>query len=180
MPDSKDFGDYTESRQIIPVKFKGQQGGYNHAMFLNDGPPIYGGRELWALPKKYAQPSLSFDKALIGTLDYGPVRVATGTIGFKHKTIDQASVRASLERPNYLLKIIPHVDGTPRILELIDYRLEDIVIKGAWSGPAMLEIEPHALAPIAELPAHEIISATHIIADLTLGLCKVVYDYLKP
>jgi len=42
----------------------------------------------------------------------------------------------------------------------------------------MLEIEPHALAPIA--PAHEIISATHIIADLTLGLCKVVYDYLKP
>ena len=131
MPDSKDFGDYTESRQIIPVKFKGQQGGYNHAMFLNDGPPIYGGRELWALPKKYAQPSLSVDKALIGTLDYGPVRVATGTIGFKHKTIDQASVRASLERPNYLLKIIRHVDGTPRILELIDYRLEDIVIKGA-------------------------------------------------
>jgi acetoacetate decarboxylase len=85
-----------------------------------------------------------------------------------------------LERPNYLLKIIRHVDGTPRILELIDYRLEDIVIKGAWSGPAMLEIEPHALAPIAELPAHEIISATHIIADLTLGLGKVVYDYLKP
>jgi len=44
----------------------------------------------------------------------------------------------------------------------------------------MLEIEPHALAPIAELPVHEIISATHIIADLTLGLGKVVYDYLKP
>jgi len=44
----------------------------------------------------------------------------------------------------------------------------------------MLEIEPHALAPIAELPAHEIISATHIIADLTLGLGKVMYDYLKP
>ena len=55
-------------------------------MFLNDGPPIYGGRELWGFPKKYAQPSLGPDKdTLVGTLDYGPVRVATGTMGFKHK-----------------------------------------------------------------------------------------------
>jgi acetoacetate decarboxylase len=52
MPDSTDFGDYTESGQIIPVKFKGQQGG----LFLNDGPPIYGGRELWASPRN--MPSL--------------------------------------------------------------------------------------------------------------------------
>jgi len=35
---------------------------------------------------------------------------------------------------------------------LVDYRLEDIVMKGAWTGPATLELEPHALAPIAELP----------------------------
>jgi acetoacetate decarboxylase len=36
-----------------------------------------------------------------------------------------------------------------------------------------------ALAPVAELPVLEIISATHIIADLTLGLGKVIYDYLR-
>ncbi len=47
MPDSTGFGDYTESGQVIPVTFKGKKGGYSHAMFLNDGPPIYGGRELW-------------------------------------------------------------------------------------------------------------------------------------
>ncbi len=58
MPNSTGFGDYTESGQVIPVKFKGQEGSYSHAMFLNDGPPIYGGRELWGFPKKYAQPSL--------------------------------------------------------------------------------------------------------------------------
>jgi acetoacetate decarboxylase len=45
-------------------------------------------------------------------------------------------VHASLIKPNYLLKIIPHVDGSARILEIVDYRLEDIVMKGAWSGPA--------------------------------------------
>ena len=53
-------------------------------------------------------------------------------------------------------------------------------MKGAWTGPATLALEPHALAPVAALPVLEIISVTHIIADLTLGLGKVVYDYLKP
>jgi acetoacetate decarboxylase len=180
MPDSTGFGDYSESGQVIPVKFNGVEGGYTQAMFLNDGPPIYGGRELWGFPKKYAQPTLGNDTdTLIGTLDYGRVRIATGTMGFKHKALDLDQVRASLEKPNYLLKIIPDVDGSPRILELVDYRLEDIVMKGAWTGPATLELHPHALAPIAELPVREIVSATHILADLTLGLGKVVYDYLK-
>src|SRR5262245_45222981 len=55
----------------------------------------------------------------------------------------------------------------------VDYRLEDIVMKGAWIGPATLELEPHALAPIAELPVRDVISATQIVADLTLGLGKV-------
>ena len=180
MPDSTGFGDYTESGQVIPVTFEGQEGNYTHAMYLNDGPPIYGGRELWGFPKKYAQPSLGPDKdTLIGTLDYGPVRVATGTMGFKHKALDLETVKASLAKPNYLLKIIPHVDGSPRILELVDYRLEDVVVKGAWSGPAALDLRPHALAPVSELPVREIVSATHLIADLTLGLGRVVFDYLK-
>jgi acetoacetate decarboxylase len=36
----------------------------------------------------------------------------------------------------------------------------------------------HALAPLAELPVLEVVSGVHILADLTLGLGKVVYDYL--
>jgi acetoacetate decarboxylase len=46
MPDSTGFGDYTESGQVIPVRFGGEMGGYVHAMFLDDDPPIAGGREL--------------------------------------------------------------------------------------------------------------------------------------
>ena len=30
MPDSTGFGNYTESGQVIPVKFKGQAGSYSH------------------------------------------------------------------------------------------------------------------------------------------------------
>jgi acetoacetate decarboxylase len=58
MPDSTGFGDYTESGQVIPVSFQGRKGAYTHCMFLNDHPPIAGGRELWGFPKKLAQPTL--------------------------------------------------------------------------------------------------------------------------
>ena len=82
-------------------------------------------------------------------------------------------------RANYLLKIIPHVDGSPRICELVEYYLEDIQLKGAWTGPGALSLTPHALAPVAELPVLEVVSAVHILADLTLALGKVVHDYLR-
>ncbi len=84
MPDSTGFGDYTETGQVIPVKFRGRKGGYTHCMFLNDEPPIAAGRELWGFPKKLANPSLRIEvDTLVGTLDYGPVRVPTGTIGIQ-------------------------------------------------------------------------------------------------
>ena len=180
MPDSTGFGDYTETGQVIPVSFRGRKGGYTHCMFLNDEPPIAGGRELWGFPKKLANPTLHTEiDTLVGTLDYGPVRVATGTMGYKHRPADVAAVKASLEAPNFLLKIIPHVDGSPRICELVEYYLDDIVLKGAWTGPAALSLVPHALAPVAELPVLEVVSAVHIMADLTLGLGTVVHDYLR-
>jgi acetoacetate decarboxylase len=99
-------------------------------------------------------------------------------MGYKHKVADHDAVLASLLAPNFLLKIIPHVDGTPRICELVEYSLTDVALKGAWTGPGALTLFSHALAPIAELPVLEIVSATHIVADLTLGLGKVVHDYL--
>ena len=179
MPDSTGFGDYTESGQVIPVRLGGVAGGYSHSMYLNDDAPIAGGREIWGFPKKLASPSLAADKdVLVGTLDYGAIRVATATMGYKHRTLDTAPVLAGMLAPNYLLKIIPHVDGTARICELVQYELQDVTVKGAWSGPAALELFQHALAPVACLPVLEVVSGVHILADLTLGLGRVVHDYL--
>jgi acetoacetate decarboxylase len=179
MPDSTGFGDYTESGQVIPVSFEGTHGGYVHSMYLNDHPPIAGGRELWGFPKKLASPVLEMETdTLVGTLDYGRVRVAKATMGFKHREADQAAVLAALKAPNFLLKIIPHVDGKPRICELVRYFTTDITLKGAWSGPASLELHPHALAPVADLPVLKVESALHFVCDLTLALGEVVHDYL--
>ena len=179
MPDSTGFGDYTETGQVIPVRLKGEDGVYVHSMYLDDEGPIAGGRELWGFPKKLAKPTLhDVIDTLVGTLDYGPVRIATGSMGYKHKPADRDAAIASLLAPNFLLKIVPHVDGTARICELVEYELTDVNLKGAWTGPAALTLSSHALAPLAELPVLEVVSGTHILADLTLPLGKVVHDYL--
>jgi len=179
MPDSTGFGDYTESGQVIPVTLDGVAGGYVHAMYLNDHPPIAGGRELWGFPKKLAQPVLDVEiDTIVGTLDYGKVRIAKATMGFKHVAASHDAVLKSLAAPNFLLKIIPHVDGTPRICELVRYYTTDVTLHGAWTGPGSLELHPHALAPVADLPVLKVVSALHFIADLTLDLGTVVHDYL--
>ncbi len=180
MPDSTGFGHYCESGQVIPVTLNGVAGGYVHSMYLDDHPPIAAGRELWGFPKKLGDPELRVHKdTLVGTLDYSGTRVATGTMGFKHRPLDTSAVLRSMQSANFLLKIVPHVDGTQRICELVQYNLTDINIKGAWSGPGALELHAHALAPVAALPVLEVLSATHILADLTLPYGSVVYDYLN-
>ncbi len=180
MPDSTGFGNYTESGQVIPVRFKGKCGVYVHSMYLDDLAPIAGGREIWGFPKKLAQPRLDVHlDTVVGTLDYGPVRVATGTMGYKFAPYSQDDALHALGAPNYLLKIIPHVDGSARIVELVEYSLTDICLKGAWSGPAALSLQAHALAPVADLPVLEVVSAVHLIADLTLPYGKVIHDYLN-
>lgn len=181
MPDSTGFGDYTESGQVIPVSLDGVAGNYTHAMYLNDHPPIAGGRELWGFPKKLATPRLNVHTdTLVGELDYGPVRIAEATMGYKHRALDAEALRQGMaSTPNFLLKIIPHVDGSARICELVRFYLQDVKVHGAWSGPSSLSLFPHALAPVADLPVLEVIEARHIVADLTLALGEVVFDYLK-
>ena len=101
-------------------------------------------------------------------------------MGYKHRTLKSSRIKASLGAPNFLIKVIPHFDGTARICELVEYRLEDIDVRGAWAGPGSLQFNPHALAPVADLPVIEVVSAVHFVADLTLGLGKAVHDYLQP
>jgi len=180
MPDSTGFGDYTETGQVIPVKYKGQHGGYVHSMYLDDDAPIAGGRELWGFPKKLANPKIVHEgEVIVGTLHYGSVLCATGTMGYKHREADHDSVLAALAAPNFLIKIIPHVDGTPRICELVRYYLTDITLKEAWTAPAALDLRPHVMADVAKLPVLDIVSAVHFKVDLTLGLGEVVHDYLS-
>lgn len=183
MPDSYGFGDYTESGQVIQVEFEGKIGSYVHSMYLDDASPIASGREIWGFPKKYAHPELLVDTdTLVGKLKYNNLYVAIATMGYKYQELDKDQIKHKFENdPNFLLKIIPNCNGRDvDICQLVRYYMKDVIVKGAWTGPSALQFFHNALAPVAKLPVKRIISASHIISDLTLGFGEVVYDYLSP
>lgn len=180
MPDTTGLGFYAESGQVIRgVRLGNEQGEYLHAMYVNSAPAIASGREISAYPKKAGSPKLFIDSdTLIGTLDYGPIRVATATMGYKHQEVDREKAREELCAPTFALKMLPGYDGKPRICELVRMQITDITILGAWSGPARLQLFEHALAPLADLPVREIVSASHILTELALGGPAIVHNYL--
>jgi acetoacetate decarboxylase len=184
MPDSSGLGSYTESGQVIPVIYKGQKGQYVLSMFLDNEPAIAAGREIWGYPKKLASPWLGVDPVskdtLVGRLKYGEVDVAIGTMGYKFKALDTKPIEIAMAKtPIFMLKIIPTPDGKTAIRQLVKVELTDVTVKGAWTGPADLQLFRHAMAPVANLPIKRIISGTHIISDLTLQKGEVAYDYLQ-
>ncbi len=185
MPDATGFGSFQESGQAIPVVFDsegGREAGlYIHRMYLDKDclPPTTAGREIWGFPKKTGTPELVVDgDSLVGTLDYGKVRIATATMGYKFEALDTEELAVALGGSNFLLKTIPHVDGTPAICQLVRYRMTEINVHWAYSSPGSLELHPHALAPVADLPVKKILSAVHFSADLTLPYGEVAKDYL--
>ncbi|WPK11055.1 acetoacetate decarboxylase [Lysinibacillus louembei] len=180
MPDVSGLGSYTECGQIIPVELNGEQGEYLHSMYVDSFPAIASGREISGYPKKLGKPNLYVDSdVLVGTLDYGTLRVATATMGYKHFPMSQAEALAEITKPTFMLKKIPGYNGAPLVCQLVRTEITDVEIKGAWMGPARLELFAHVLAPMKDLPVLEIVSASHIVTELSLSGASVVYDYLE-
>jgi acetoacetate decarboxylase len=180
MNDVTGYGPYTEAGQAIRVVFDGERGEYLHAMYLDSFAATASGREVSAYPKVMGSPKLYADNgALVGTLDYGTLRVATATMGYKHFELDRQAAEAEITVPTFMLKTIPDYDGTLRVQELVRTEITDVVVKQAYTGPARLQLFQHVLAPLADLPVLEVVSASHIITDLTLAPAKPVHNYLE-
>ncbi|CAM4505677.1 MAG: acetoacetate decarboxylase [Paenibacillus macerans] len=181
MPDSSGLGSYEESGIVIPCTFHGEPCNFVAQMYLDNAPAILGGREIWGFPKKWAKPRLRVEETetLTGTLHYNNVLVAMGTMPFKYHILDAEETAKSIAKTQVNLKLIPDVDGTPKIAQLAAYNLENITVKGAWSGPARLSLVPHVNAPVADLPVKAYVGGKHFIADLTLPYARVIHDYLQ-
>jgi acetoacetate decarboxylase len=179
MGDVDGYGPYTESGQVIPVRFDGEDGEYLHTMHLDNVGAILAGRELSAYPKTVGTPQLSVeDGCLVGTLDYGSQRVATATMAYKHQPLDPDEARAQITVPTFAVKAVPDYTGGLRAYDLVRTQITDITVKQAWRGPARLQLLAHVMAPLADLPVREIVSASHIVTDLTLSPAVPVHNYL--
>ena len=187
MPDSSGFGDYTESGLVIPCTYNGEPVNFPLMMFLDDEPPTTGGREIWGFPKKFGNPKLEvIHDTLTGTLTYAGQQVALGTMTYKHDNLmvgdkrlrDPNHVKEKLGKKQMTLKIIPCVSGGLALAQLVSFHMEDVIVKGAWTGPARLHLIPHVNAPLADFPVRKIVGGSHFIADMSLPYGKVELDYL--
>jgi acetoacetate decarboxylase len=182
MPDSSGFGDYTETGVVIPCSFEGKPASFVSQMYLDDEAPIAAGREIWGFPKKFANPKLEvISDTLTGTLDYAGQRVAMGSMVYKHENQSRhpAKTAAAIRKLQVLLKLIPDVDGKPKIAQLVGLHITEVTVKGSWSGPARLHLVPHVNAPVADLPVRKVLGGRHFVADLTLPGGHVLVDYMK-
>jgi acetoacetate decarboxylase len=187
MPDSSGFGDYTESGVVIPARLGDEHVNFTAQMYLDDEPPIAGGREIWGFPKKHARPKLSVvQDTLTGTLEYASVQVAVGTMGYKHQHLlydvegrracSPASIIDKMSTTQVNLKVIPGVDGAPAIAQLVGYNWPTFASKahGRVRRGSVL-----SRTPVADLPVKRVFGAVHFIADITLPYGRVLHDYIE-
>src|SRR5258705_13978705 len=118
---------------------------------------------------KYGKARLAVNAGtLTGSLHYATESVAVGTMVYKHDAFraDHARERELLARTQVTLKLIPDIDGTPAIAQLVAINFEDVVLHGAWTGPARLELNPPVNCPLADLPVKQIVGGLHMVTDM--------------
>jgi len=181
LPDGEGFGAYAATAQTIPCTFAGRPCVFVSQMYVDNAPPLAGGREIWGYPMKFGRPKLAVrGDTLAGELEYAGMRVATGTMVYKHDEFrpDPARVGGLLARTQVTLKVIPDVDQRLAVAQLVAVEFEDVVVKGCWSGAARLELVANVNAPLADLPVLEAKGGLHAVTDLTLPYGRVLHDYL--
>ncbi len=179
MGDVGAYGPYTEGGLAIPVRFGEERGEYLHAMYLDNFSATAAGREFSAYPKTMGEPRLRVEQgALVGTLDVTSERVATATMGYKYRELDLDEARKKITVPTYMLKVVRGYNAEPMVCDLVRTEITDVVVKGAWTGPARLQLFEHVLAPLADLPVLEIVDVSHILTDLTLEGVQPIHNYL--
>ena len=181
LPDGEGFGAYSAAAQIIPCTFKGEPCNFVSQMYVDNTPPLAGGREIWGYPMKYGKAVLKVTgDTLTGTLDYATQRAATGTMVYKHDAFraDLSKEKELLARTQVTLKMIPDIDGTPAIAQLVGINFADVKLHGAWTGEARLELIPAVNCPLADLPVRRVSGGLHMVTDMTLPYGRVLHDYL--
>ena len=58
-------------------------------------------------------------------------------MGYKYQALarDHGEMLAGMTKAERQSEMIPDVNGSPKVAQLVGYHLQDVVLKGAWAGP---------------------------------------------
>jgi acetoacetate decarboxylase len=183
MSEVSGFGPYTEVGHSVACTYEGKPVIYVFQAFLDSESPTIAGREILGFPKRHGEPELkTVREVLMGTLNYGGVQVALATMPYRAVDLSDrlAEIERELQTTQLVLKLLPDVDNhTPKVAQLVKVHLYDVLLKGAWAGPAELFMVPHVGCPVAALPVVRVLEGRQHLWDMTLNDGEVVYDYLE-
>lgn len=189
------LGPYHEATVRIPVKYKDNVGSYIPYMWEDSLLPIACGREIWGHPKKYAEILLTYGGHAFGTSTSADPQGFTGGIMsgvvsnsginlFKIHVnlIEKVYVKkvASQEvgwDPDVNLKIIPSVDGTKPLRQLVILPYQGIKIKEMWKGPATVSFEASPTDSVWKLAPVKVVSGSYSVVNFSVGFGKVLHNY---
>ncbi len=181
--DAEWLGQYQECNVMVGARLPstGDEGAYSPYLFLNSDVGLAHGREVHGQPKKWAEPRLEVRQdAWVGTVSRNGIDVITGTLAYKQRPDEIASVSRLMNFTlNLNLKAVDHIDGRPAVRQLTSRRFENVKIKECWSGPCTVELRPNVQAPVHRLPVAEMLDGFYWRGSLTLVGGSVVHDYLS-
>jgi acetoacetate decarboxylase len=179
LPDGEGFGAYAAVSQVIPCLFGDEPCTFVSQMYVDNAPPLAAGREIWGYPMKFGKPKLEVTAdTLTGTLSYSGQTVAVGTMAYKHDAFFRDHAHALLTRTQITLKLVPDIDGSLAIAQLVGVNFSDVHVKGAWAGRARLSLNSSVNCPLADLPVLGDVGGAHMVTDMTLPYGRVLHDYL--
>jgi acetoacetate decarboxylase len=155
-------------------------GCYSPWFFLDSDRAIAGGREVAGQPKRAAVVDLETRGDLVvGTVTANGIEVLTGTLPYKQRAGSLDELRSRVDMvTNINLKVIPNMDGTIALRQLVARELANVRVLECWSGPGTVELRPNAAVPMYRLPVLEFLDGFHWRAEFDLIGGTVVYDYL--
>lgn len=192
MPDNSELGSYTKGGILIPALYNGEKVNFTSQMYINTESPVSNSDEIWGFSRKIAHPVL-YNKggSLKGKIHFDGAHIATGTMRYKQDKIsyehggetactsNAETLARNMAKTRVNLKLVPDVDGSLLVAQLVAYNMTEVIIKNGWSGPAQLYLVPNEEAPVADLPVKKVIGGMHFVADMTLPYGRVLHDYIK-
>ena len=168
------LGPYNEAILSLLVEHKGRPMNYVMHIAVTTEPPMLAGREVYGFPKKLAHIEFRSERDMI----YGTLERPAGIC------LASAIVRPERPAPNghsaapppVSLRLIPSPEenGRPLCAELIETHIEARVIE-AWTGVGSIAFpQSSRLDPWNRLPVKQVIGASYVLSEMTLGFGKVI------
>lgn len=183
MPSVPGMGAVTECNVMVGATVRDRpevSGGFTTALYISSDAGLAQGREVHGQPKKLGTTTIQTRGDLVvGSVRRNGIRIIRITTPFRTRSATLADISAHFPfATNLNAKIIANIDGTPAVNQITSRTLREVSVADCWAGPATVELQCNAQAPVHLLPVLEAVAAYEWYADFTLQEGEIVLDLL--